>query len=418
MFNNHTSIVRYLAWCIVSIAAASAAAQRNQSLKAARDQMVERAVIGGGVRDTRVLKAMRDTPRHEFVPQPQRRRAYYDMSLPIGGGQTISPPYVVAFMTERLEPKPTDRVLEIGTGSGYQAAILSHLVSEVYTIEIVESLGKRARQTLRRLGMKNVHTKIGDGYQGWPEHAPFDKIIVTCSPESIPAPLVDQLTEGGRMVIPLGERFQQSLYLFRKVDGKLEKEALEPTFFVPMTGQAESERELQIDERIPQLRHTSFEKAFDDSGAPIGWFYARQTAVTDQFGATQGKFAVSFQNDEPGRPAHIMQAFGVNGKFLASIRLRVDAQGIDLAKGRGDDEVAGVLVEFYGPNRRPVGSRRLTEWSGSFDWTNHGMNFSVPQSAQLAIVGVGLFGGTGTLVVDNIQIESGKARGATRVVDN
>src|SRR3990172_12411296 len=144
------------------------------------------------------------------------------MALPIGDQQTISPPFVVAYMTQEVDPQPTDRVLETATGSGYQAAVLSPLVRNVYTIEIVEPLGKRAARTLKKLGYKNVFVKVGDGYQGWPDAAPFDKIIVTCSPEKVPQPLVDQLRDGGLMVIPVGERYQQTLYSMRKANGELQ----------------------------------------------------------------------------------------------------------------------------------------------------------------------------------------------------
>ncbi|MFN7628600.1 MAG: protein-L-isoaspartate O-methyltransferase, partial [Pirellula sp.] len=152
-----------------------------------------------------------------------------DIAIAIGESQTISSPYIVALMTEALQPKPTDKVLEIGTGSGYQAAVLSPLVKDVYTIEIVEDLGERTTALLDELGYSNVHCLIGDGFKGWKEHAPFDKIIVTCSPANVPEPLREQLKEGGLMVIPVGERYQQMLYLMRKKDGKLEKEALTPT---------------------------------------------------------------------------------------------------------------------------------------------------------------------------------------------
>jgi protein-L-isoaspartate(D-aspartate) O-methyltransferase len=165
------------------------------------------------------------------------------MALPIGEKQTISGPFVVAYMTERLEPRPTDRVLEIGTGSGYQAAVLSPLVKTVYSIEINKPLGEKAARILTRLGYRNVVTKIGDGFQGWPEHAPFDKIIVTCSPEEIPKPLVEQLAEGGRMVIPVGERYDQMLVLLTKRDGEMVRESLVPSLFVPMTGAAEEASE-------------------------------------------------------------------------------------------------------------------------------------------------------------------------------
>src|SRR5262249_51631785 len=157
-----------------------------------------------------------EVPRHLFVPADKRSGAYQDWIIPMGHKQTVSPPYIVGYMTQTLDPAPEDRVLEIGTGSGYQAAVLSKIVKEVYTIEIIEPLGKEAEKRLRNLRYKNVKVKIGDGYQGWAEHAPFDKIIVTCSPENVPQPLVDQLRDGGRMLIPLGERYQQAFYLYEK----------------------------------------------------------------------------------------------------------------------------------------------------------------------------------------------------------
>jgi protein-L-isoaspartate(D-aspartate) O-methyltransferase len=188
-----------------------------------------------------VLEAFRTVPRHQFLPKDTRRQAYDDESIPIGEGQTITPPFDVAFMTEALHPKPTDKVYEVGTGSGYQAAILSRLVKDVYSVEIKEPLGKHAAEVLRQLGYTNVHTRIGDGYAGWPEAAPFDAIIVTCAPQEIPQPLIDQLKDGGRMVIPVGDRFNQMVYLVTKSGGKLTKKELRPTLFVPMTGRAQQE---------------------------------------------------------------------------------------------------------------------------------------------------------------------------------
>ena len=169
-----------------------------------REQMVKEQIAMRGVTDERVLRALGKVPREQFVPEQMRGQSYSDGPLPIGYDQTISQPFVVAFMTEKLGLRPTDRVLEIGTGSGYQAAILAELAAKVYTIEIVEPLGKRAEETLRRLGYKNVKVKIGDGYQGWPEVAPFDRIMVTAGATFIPQPLVDQLVIGGRMIIPVG----------------------------------------------------------------------------------------------------------------------------------------------------------------------------------------------------------------------
>jgi protein-L-isoaspartate(D-aspartate) O-methyltransferase len=163
------------------------------------------AGFGRGITNARVIAAMSKVPRHLLVPEGVRGQAYEDRPLPIGFGQTISQPYIVAFMTERLEVKPTDRVLEIGTGSGYQAAVLAELAAEVYTIEIVQPLAERAAADLKSLGYTNVFVRAGDGYKGWPEAAPFDAIIVTCAPEKVPQPLIGQLKEGGRMIIPLGQ---------------------------------------------------------------------------------------------------------------------------------------------------------------------------------------------------------------------
>jgi len=192
-----------------------------------------------GITNGRVLEAMRRVPRHEFVPAELRSRAYEDRPLPIGYSQTISQPYIVAYMTQQLDPAPNDKVLEVGTGSGYQAAVLSELVSEVYSIEIVEPLAQSAASDLSRLGYTNVHVRAGDGYEGWQQHAPFDTVIVTCAPEAVPQPLVDQLSEGGRMIIPVGPTWNQQLILLRKQGGKLEQKAVLPVRFVPMTGKAE-----------------------------------------------------------------------------------------------------------------------------------------------------------------------------------
>jgi protein-L-isoaspartate(D-aspartate) O-methyltransferase len=203
---------------------------------AQRKMMVEEqlAAPGRDIKNRRVLDVMATVPRHEFVPKTVSKFAYSDEPLPIGYGQTISQPFIVAFMTEHLDPKPTDRVLEIGTGSGYQAAVLSRLVAEVYTIEIIEPLAKRAEADLKRLGYSNVKVVAGDGYRGWPEHAPFDAIIVTCAPDHIPQPLVGQLRDGGRMIIPVGPSDNQQLYLLQKLGTKVEQEAILPVRFVPM----------------------------------------------------------------------------------------------------------------------------------------------------------------------------------------
>lgn len=200
-----------------------------------REELVKVYIEGQGVTDPKVLSAMYKVERHRFVPSNMQPYAYRDQPLPIGEGQTISQPSLVAFMTELLELKRTDKVLEIGTGSGYQAAILGELVDSVFTIEIIEPLGQRSKKLLTELGYINVFVKIGDGYKGWPEHAPFDAIIVTCAPSDIPQPLQDQLAEGGRLVIPVGkENTVQELVLLRKQNGKIIRESALPVRFVPM----------------------------------------------------------------------------------------------------------------------------------------------------------------------------------------
>ena len=210
-------------------------AQEEMDFTRLWEAMVNRQIIDRGVNDPDVIKAMREVPRHLFVPRKNRAFSYSDHPLPIGEGQTISQPYIVAFMTEALKLRPGERVLEIGTGSGYQAAILAELIDEVYSIEIIEALGKKARETLEKLGYKNVHIKIGDGHKGWPQKAPFDAIIVTCAPEQIPRPLVEQLKEGGRMIIPVGRKGAvQKLVRAVKKGGRLQTQEVMLVRFVPM----------------------------------------------------------------------------------------------------------------------------------------------------------------------------------------
>ena len=199
--------------------------------------MVKMQLSSRGIRDKLVLEAMHQVSRHLFIPESQRGEAYADHPVPIGFRQTISQPYIVAFMTEALELRPEDRVLEIGTGSGYQAAILGELAREVFTIEIIPQLGDRSKELLARLGYKNIQVRTGDGYKGWPEEAPFDAIIVTAAPPQVPQPLLDQLKVGGRMIIPVGE-FNQGLILITRTAKGYERRNVLPVRFVPMTGEA------------------------------------------------------------------------------------------------------------------------------------------------------------------------------------
>jgi protein-L-isoaspartate(D-aspartate) O-methyltransferase len=222
--------VALLLWPLV------AAAQESDPYARSRAAMVEEQIARRGVEDPGVLSAMGEVPRHLFVPDEIRDEAYIDDPLPIGDGQTISQPYIVALMTSLLELTGREKVLEIGTGSGYQAAVLARVAREVYTIEIRESLGRAAERTLQRLGFGNVQVRIGNGYQGWPEQAPFDAIIVTAAPETIPQALIDQLAVGGRMVVPVGRYIQDLILLTKTADGVAQRKVV-PVRFVPMIGE-------------------------------------------------------------------------------------------------------------------------------------------------------------------------------------
>ena len=242
---SYTARICALGLAAVVIPSCAPQAQTEGGLKApadvqhrAREDMVRWQIQARGLSDLRVLNAMRAVPRHLFVPPEFRAEAHFDGPLPIGHGQTISQPYIVAYMTDALRLKPTDRVLEVGTGCGYQAAVLSKLAREVYTIEIVEPLGRDAERLLKELGYSNVHVRIGDGYRGWPEAAPFDAIMVTAAPDHVPQPLIDQLAPGGRLVLPVGKHWQELVRITR-TDRGLSKETLLPVRFVPMTGEAE-----------------------------------------------------------------------------------------------------------------------------------------------------------------------------------
>ncbi|MCX7987664.1 MAG: protein-L-isoaspartate(D-aspartate) O-methyltransferase [Bacteroidales bacterium] len=220
---------------IISLTSINCSMSQDKEYLRQREQMVAEQIIERGIKDKNVISAMLKVERHKFVPDEYKHAAYGDHPLPIGYEQTISQPYVVAFMTEALQLKPTDKVLEIGTGSGYQAAILAEICDSVFTIEIIPELAESSEKVLKNLGYKNVWVKCDDGYKGWPEKAPFDAIIVTCSPTKIPQPLKEQLKEGGKMIIPIGSAaYGQELYIIKKENGKLIEKAVLPVRFVPM----------------------------------------------------------------------------------------------------------------------------------------------------------------------------------------
>ena len=379
-----------------------------------RAALVRERIATAGVTDERVLDAIRSTLRHEFVPASQRARAYLDMALPIGKSQTISSPFIVASMTEALDPKPSDKVLEIGTGSGYQAAVLSPLVNHVYSIEIVSELGEKAAETLERLGYENVSTRVGDGFLGWPDAAPFDKIIVTCSPENVPQPLIDQLREGGQMIIPVGERYQQTLYRMTKVDGKLERKALRPTLFVPMTGEAEDNRQRLPDGANPEVVNGDFEVAPKGDAAKLtdfvpGWYYGRQVRQvrgnTASGKAPSGSLYVRFENETPGLNSHLLQGIAIDGREVSMIRLRGRSRTEDVRKGPNPEAIPMIAISLYDELRRELGTFWLGPFRGTRAWRTESRLIRIPPNTREAILRIGLFGATGRADFDEVTIE-------------
>jgi protein-L-isoaspartate(D-aspartate) O-methyltransferase len=388
--------------CLVALSAGqvSMAADKYSDL---REKMVVEEIIREGITNRAVIRAMARVPRHEFVPSKYHREAYIDKAIAIGHKQTISPPFIVAYMTESLDPQPTDRVLEIGTGSGYQAAVLGEIAKEVYSIEIVAPLGRDAKRKLAKLKYDNVHCLVGDGYKGWPQHAPFDKIIVTCSPESVPSPLVDQLREGGKMIVPLGERYQQVFYLFEKKDGRLVQKKLIPTLFVPMTGNAEDSRVKQPDPANPVLVNGSFELDENNDDRTDHWHYQRQ--VEWKSGSTRdGEYYLEFTNEEAGRPSQILQGIAIDGRKVAFVNLSLDVMVEKATAGPRSFERPALVIHFYDSIRREVGSFQVGPWLRPQDWERTGRRFAVPPQAREAIVRVGLNGATGKMAVDNVKL--------------
>ncbi|RMG41694.1 MAG: protein-L-isoaspartate(D-aspartate) O-methyltransferase [Planctomycetota bacterium] len=398
-----TRLLTIAALSVAAGFAGGAARSESDRFVQARREMVERYLIPEGIDNRRVLQAMLKVPRHLFVPVPHRQRAYFDMGLPIGYGQTISSPFIVAYMTQALDPQPTDRVLEIGTGSGYQAAVLAELVAEVYSVEIVEPLAKSAERRLKELGYRNAHVKAGDGYLGWPEHAPFDKIIVTCSPESVPRPLVEQLREGGRMIIPLGTRYQQVFHLLEKKNGRLQDKQLLPTLFVPMTGQAEKQRRVQPDPLHPRLVNGSFENDANGDRHPDGWHYQRQIELRSG-DAAEGDRYVRLHCEDPQRTAQLLQGFPVDGRRIGRLRMRFSARVDGFRSTRGKPQ-GGVLVLFYDRIRKPAGELVAHYWFDTDGWERFSRSVSVPTATREAIIWIGIKSATGTVDLDAISLE-------------
>ena len=374
-----------------------------------RERLVRERIETAGVGDSRILESIRNTLRHEFVPRAERKRAYFDMALPIGSSQSISSPFIVALMTEALQPEATDKVLEIGTGSGYQAAVLSPLVEHVYSIEIVPELGEAAEEVLKRLKYENVSTRVGDGFLGWPDAAPFDKIIVTCSPESVPKPLVEQLREGGQMIIPVGERYQQTLFRMTKKDGKLVREALRPTLFVPMTGEAEDNRQHLPDGKNPTAVNGDFAQLPKKENADIldyvpGWYYGRQVRQFSD-SSTDGEYFARFENETPGLNSHLLQGIAIDGREVSLIRLSGRARTEEVKIGPTKESIPMIAISLYDELRQDLGTFWLGPYRGTRTWQSSSRLIRIPVKTREAILRIGLFGATGTADFDSIAVE-------------
>lgn len=400
----------------------------------AQKMVVDLLVPSKQLKSVEVLKSVMKIPRAQFVSKDLRPFAYQDITLPIGESQTISPPFIVAYMTEQLDPKPTDKVLEIGTGSGYQAAVLSLLVKDVYTIEIVRSLGVRAEALLKRLKFENVHCKVGDGYLGWPDAAPFDKIIVTCSPENIPQALVDQLKEGGKILIPLGNRYQQHFYLMTKKGGKMEKQTLIPAFFVPMTGEAESKRVVKPDPRNPKLVGGDFEEINEESNTPAGWYYTRNAGTSAEPDAPSGSSVLLCSNEKIRQTqiqkeklghgvgvtmsptqknqelmSHALQAFALDGNYVKKLKFSCYVRGKGLKTFDNSKLIPVVKISFFDKERAFIGDKILLAVpTQDFDWKQIDRgDILVPRRTREAAIQIGILNGIGELAFDKVEL--GKA---------
>lgn len=409
MLRSKTFLTLCLISLWISIGASRAESQQpnnRENFEILREQLIKNVLVPNGIRDLRVLQSVGSTPRHEFVPKKYAHQAYQDIAIPIGESQTISSPFIVSLMTQSLDPKPTDRVLEIGTGSGYQAAILSPLVQDVYTIEIVEDLGQHTKQLLADMNYTNVHCLIGDGFKGWKENAPFDKIIVTCSPEKVPEPLVEQLKEGGLMIVPIGERYQQMLFLMRKVDGKLEREALQPILFVPMTGAAEDARQVAPDPKNPTLANPSFEQALINNSRVPGWYYQFGCVVVQDSNAPHGLNAVEFKSDDPKSPSMLLQGLAIDGTSVKRIKLGGWISTDNVKIGKTPEDSPSIAIQYFDSNRNRIGYNFIGGFKGSRKWKKEDEIFRVPPATREVIVSIGLFGSVGKARFDDIFIEA------------
>ena len=400
-----------LLWVTVAVAETREDRLKKFPILEPARQMVEQVLVPQGeLKNAAVLDVMKRVPRHRFVTPVHQPAAYWDQALSIGNAQTISPPYIVAYMTEQIDPKPKDKILEIGTGSGYQAAVLSLLADQVYTIEIVEPLGKQAEKLLQQLGMDNVHVRIGDGYKGWVEAAPFDSIIVTCSPEAVPQPLIDQLKEGGRMIIPVGERYQQAFYLGKKVNGKLELERLKQTLFVPMTGEAEEKRSLKPDAAKPALINGNFQEIEKD-GSPVHWHYARNVIVLK--GERNEPNVARFtrkrldRTEKPQESAisQMLQGFAMDGKSVSTLHIGYWIRGEKVTALQGPVMTPSASLALYDEDRNQIDEIPLGRCTSTFGWQHVSRSVRIKPETCEAVLIMGLLVATGQIDIRDVEVK-------------
>lgn len=373
-------------------------------------KMVEREILPQHEwEDPIVLSAIMRTARDRFVPASYKKTAFRDLAVPLGRSRYQQAPSLLAYMTEELDVRPDEKVLHIGTGSGYYTAVLSLLAKEVYTVELDETLGNRASQTFEKLAYTNIYTKIADGYDGWEEHAPFDRIVFTCSPETVPEPLVKQLREGGVMIVPLGEPFRQVLYRCKKKGEELQKEFLLPYPFELMEGEAQSRRQTKPDPERPELSNGHFER-FHENGEPYGWFSMTNAIVREVPDAPEGRHFLklevnSFSSDE-ARFARAEQSFALEGKNVSRLHLEAFLRGdrLETLSARNVRASASMILLCYDESDRLLQRYDLAPVSGSFDWKAFQCEISVPKKTKKATLILTLSDRTGTLEFDALSV--------------
>lgn len=392
---------------IGSIAQAPALhAQSNaQNIANARRRMVAEEIQPHGIQDARLLDAMREVPREQFLPLNKRSVAYLNIAITFGEGHVMLPPLVTAHMIEQLEPKYSDKVLVVGTGTGYSSALLSRITNKVYTVEIDRATAATAEETFKRVKYDNISLKVGDGFEGWKEHAPFQKIIVECSPENVPQPLLEQLDEGGLLLIPIGVDFDQTMHLYKKVNGELSSISAWPTLLVPMKGRAEELKSSSDQPRVPAINNGGFEELLEGTkDVPVGWSYLRQGRVIEDNLSPEGKRCLQFTNETPGNAAMALQAFPVDGKTTSEITLSFRVMGKEIRPGQTRQQLPRVEVTFFDEKRRPVGGDWVGGWYMNFDWVKKDRRFTVPRLAKFAIVQLTMEGATGEIRFDDIRL--------------